>query len=90
MVTPKALGEFVGTVKDVRRDALRVTGTAAFANGDGLCFLKDRTETAAEELLEGFRVNRVEGNWLYPSTCRMTSGAACRSTVTTTWRSRRR
>ena len=66
MVTPKALGEFVGTVKDVRRDALRVTGTAAFANGDGLCFLKDRTETAAEELLEGFRVNRVEGNWLYP------------------------
>ena len=66
MVTPKALGEFVGTVKDVRRDALRVTGTAAFANGDGLCFIKDRTETAEGELLEGFRVNRVEGNWLYP------------------------
>ncbi len=66
MVTPKALGEFVGTVKDVRRDALRVTGTAAFANGDGLCFIKDRTATAEDELLEGFRVNRVEGNWLYP------------------------
>ena len=66
MVTPKALGEFVGTVKDVRRDALRVTGTAAFANGDGLCFIKDRTATAEGELLEGFRVNRVEGNWLYP------------------------
>ncbi len=66
MVTPKALGEFVGTVKDVRRDALRVTGTAAFANGDGLCFIKDKTETAEGELLEGFRVNRVEGNWLYP------------------------
>lgn len=66
MVTPKALGEFVGTVKDVRRDALRVTGTAAFANGDGLCFIKDKTEGAEGELLEGFRVNRVEGNWLYP------------------------
>lgn len=66
MVTPKALGEFVGTVKDVRRDALRVTGTASFANGDGLCFIKDRTATAEDELLEGFRVNRVEGNWLYP------------------------
>lgn len=66
MVTPKALGEFVGTVKDVRRDVLRVTGTAAFANGDGLCFIKDRTATAEDELLEGFRVNRVEGNWLYP------------------------
>ncbi len=66
MVTPKALGEFVGTVKDIRRDTLRVTGTAAFANGDGLCFIKDRTESAEGELLEGFRVNRVEGNWLYP------------------------
>lgn len=66
MVTPKALGEFVGTVKDVRRDALRVTGTAAFANGDGLCFIKDKTVAAGDELLEGFRVNRVEGNWLYP------------------------
>ena len=66
MVTPKALGEFVGTVKDVRRDALHVTGTAAFANGDGLCFIKDKTEGAEGELLEGFRVNRVEGNWLYP------------------------
>lgn len=58
--TPKAIGEYVGTVKEVRRDSFTVAGTAAFANGDGLCFLN------AERELEGFRVNRAEGNRLYP------------------------
>ena len=58
--TPKALGEYVGKVKDLRRDSLVVAGTASFANGDGLCFINDEKE------LEGFRVNRVEGNRLYP------------------------
>ena len=58
--TPKAMGEFVGTVKELRRDSFNVAGTARFANGDGLCFLdKDRQ-------LQGFRVNRVEGNRLFP------------------------
>ena len=58
--TPKAIGKYVGTVKEVRRDSFTVAGTAAFANGDGLCFLN------AERELEGFRVNRAEGNRLYP------------------------
>ena len=69
MVTPKALGEFVGTVKDLRGDSFRVSGTAVFANGDGLCFVKDNAydgNTQQGELLEGFRVNRVEGNRLFP------------------------
>ncbi len=68
MVTPKALGEFVGTVKDLRGDSFRVSGTAVFANGDGLCFVKDQADGGASrgELLEGFRVNRVEGNRLFP------------------------
>ena len=58
--TPKAIGEYVGTVKEVRRDSFNVAGTASFANGDGLCFLnKDRE-------LEGFRINRAEGNRLFP------------------------
>ena len=58
--TPKAMGEFVGTVKELRGPSFNVAGTASFANGDGLCFLnRDRQ-------LEGFRVNRVEGNRLYP------------------------
>jgi len=58
--TPKAIGEFVGTVKEMRRDSFNVAGTATFANGDGLCFINDRRE------LEGFRVNRCEGNRLFP------------------------
>lgn len=69
MVTPKALGEFVGTVKDLRGDSFRVSGMATFANGDGLCFVRDQADGGSAqqgELLEGFRVNRVEGNRLFP------------------------
>ena len=58
--TPKAMGEYVGKVKELRRDSFNVAGTASFANGDGLCFINDEHE------LEGFRVNRAEGNRLYP------------------------
>lgn len=58
--TPKAMGEFVGTVKELRGPSFTVAGTARFANGDGLCFVNDQKE------LEGFRVNRVEGNRLFP------------------------
>ncbi len=57
--TPKAMGEYVGKVKEIRRDTLTVAGMAAFANGDGLCFL------TAQRELQGFRVNRVEGNRLF-------------------------
>lgn len=42
--TPKALGEFVGTVKEIRRDSFNVAGTSSFANGDGLCFLGNEQE----------------------------------------------
>lgn len=59
--TPKALGEYVGKVKEVKRQYLTVSGVASFANGDGLCFIN------ADRQLEGFRVNRAEGNHLYPS-----------------------
>ena len=58
--TPKAMGEFVGTVKELHGTSFNVAGTARFANGDGLCFVNDRKE------LEGFRVNRVEGNRIFP------------------------
>ena len=58
--TPKALGEYVGRVKELRRDSFNVAGTATFANGDGLCFFN------ADNELEGFRVNRAEGNRLFP------------------------
>lgn len=70
--TPKALGEYVGKVKELRRDSFNVAGTASFANGDGLCFFNDDNE------LEGFRVNRAEGNRLYPQQmpARLRSGVA--------------
>ena len=58
--TPKAIGEFVGTVKELRHNSFNVAGVASFANGDGLCFLD------ADRQLQGFRVNRVEGNRLFP------------------------
>ena len=58
--TPKAMGEYVGKVKEIRRDSFNVAGTAAFANGDGLCFF-DQDKT-----LKGFRVNRAVGNRIFP------------------------
>ncbi len=58
--TPKALGEYVGKVKEIRRDSFNVSTTASFANGDGLCYLTQDRE------LEGFRVNRAVGNRLFP------------------------
>lgn len=57
--TPKAVGERVGRVKEIRGNMFTVAGTAAFANGDGLCFFAGRE-------LCGFRVNRAEGNKIYP------------------------
>ena len=58
--TPKSLGEEMGFVKDVRGNYLTVAGVKSFNNGDGLCFLDDKGK------LQGFRVNRVDGNRLYP------------------------
>lgn len=60
--TPKAMGEYVGYVKEIKGKSFNVAGTAVFANGDGLCFVNK------EHKLEGFRVNRVENNRLYPLT----------------------
>ena len=78
--TPKALGEYVGRVKEIRRDSFNVAGTATFANGDGLCFLEGgqvgenssgqvesgRNSINPSTVLQGFRVNRAVGNRLYP------------------------
>lgn len=59
--TPKSRGQMVGRVKEVRRGCVIVAGTTPFSNGDGLCFLDSYGK------LQGFRVNRVEGNHLYPA-----------------------
>ena len=57
--TPKAMGEEMGRVKEVRGNMITMAGIKPFNNGDGLCFL-DR-----EGHLQGFRVNRVEQNKLF-------------------------
>lgn len=58
--TPKAMGEPVGHIKEVGRGYIAVSSAKTFHNGDGLCYIDERG------LLQGFRVNRVEGVRLYP------------------------
>lgn len=58
--TPKSLGEEMGTVKEVRGNSFTVAGIKSFNNGDGLCYI-DKVGR-----LQGFRVNRVDGNRLFP------------------------
>ena len=68
--TPKAIGEYVGTVKEMRNDSFNVAGVASFSNGDGLCYLRSAKSSPSssntEPLFEGFRANRVVGNRIYP------------------------
>ena len=71
--TPKAVGEYVGTVKELRGDSFNVAGVASFANGDGLCFVTSSPPELGGARgglnkggLEGFRANRVQGNRIWP------------------------
>lgn len=58
--TPKSLGEEMGTVKEIRGTYLTVAGVKPFHNGDGVCYLDESGK------LQGFRINRVENNKLFP------------------------
>lgn len=58
--TPKSLGEPVGTVKEIKGNSFTVAGLKQLNNGDGLVFFNRKGE------LEGFRVNRVEANRVFP------------------------
>ena len=58
--TPKSLGEEMGTMKEARGNYLTVAGLKSFNNGDGGCYIDEQGR------LQGFRINRVEGNKLYP------------------------
>lgn len=57
--TPKSRGEYVGRVKFVSRNYFTVIG-GEFRNGDGACFV------GGDGKLHGFRINRVEGNRVFP------------------------
>lgn len=58
--TPKSLGEEMGYVKEIRGNYFTVAGVKSFNNGDGLCYIDGNGK------LQGFRVNRVDENRLYP------------------------
>lgn len=67
--TPKSLGEPVGNILDLNNNSFTIKGLKTIHNGDGLCFINDRKE------LQGFRVNRVEKNRVFPADMpRLSSG----------------
>ena len=59
--TPKSRGREAGQVKEVRNGCIIVSSTEAFSNGDGFCFFDK------DGHLQGFRINRADGNHLYPA-----------------------
>ena len=59
--TPKSMGERMGRVKFVSRNFFTFVGKE-FNNGDGACFI------ASNGKLCGFRINRVDGNRIFPQT----------------------
>lgn len=58
--TPKSLGEEMGTMKEARGNYITVAGVKSFNNGDGVCYIDEQGR------LQGFRINRVEANKLFP------------------------
>lgn len=59
--TPKSMGEPMGTLKEQHRNYISVAGVKSFHNGDGVCYIDEHGK------LQGFRVNKVEGNKLFPA-----------------------
>ena len=59
--TPKSIGEYIGKVEEVREYCFVFSGKETLNNGDGLCLVD------AQDDFIGFRVNRAEGNVVYPS-----------------------
>lgn len=63
--TPKWAGQHIGTVKstyDNHRRSFKASLTQDLANGDGLGYYDEKG------IYRGFRLNRVEGNVLFPAT----------------------
>ncbi|MDR0348532.1 MAG: U32 family peptidase [Tannerella sp.] len=58
--SPKSIGEPVGRVKEVKGNSFTLTGLRPVHHGDGLVFINGKGT------LEGFRVNRVEANRIFP------------------------
>lgn len=58
--SPKSKGKFIGPVTKIDKGSFVVETNEVIANGDGLCFFSRQGE------LVGIRVNRADGNHLYP------------------------
>lgn len=58
--TPKAMGQYIGTLRQDMRGNLLYDGSETLANGDGLCFIN------SEGNLEGFFVNGFDGRRIIP------------------------
>lgn len=56
----KSIGEYLGKVKDVYTNHFTISTTKKINNGDGVCVLDEHNN------IFGFRINRAEGNALYP------------------------
>ncbi|MEN8139425.1 MAG: U32 family peptidase, partial [Bacteroidota bacterium] len=59
--TPKSVGKYIGEVIRQDRESILIINQEKLNNGDGLCFFDDKNK------LQGFRVNRAEGNRIFPA-----------------------
>jgi len=59
--SPAFVGEPVGEVGEIGSGWFTVVADQAIHNGDGVCFYDARGEVL------GLRINRAEGNWLFPA-----------------------
>lgn len=59
-LSPKSIGEYLGTVKSIGKRNIIINTKKEINNGDGLCY-------TSENGLDGFRVNSVEGNTVFPA-----------------------
>jgi putative protease len=57
--TPKSIGEYIGTIKQVNKNSIQITTEKELHNGDGLCFIDKSGE------FNGFRANKAEGNTVF-------------------------
>ncbi len=63
--SPKSLGEKIGHVTQVKDNYFEIEKNAPkLNNGDGICFLSKNKE------LLGLRINRVENNHVFPTSCK--------------------
>ncbi len=60
--TQKSLGEPMGMVKEIQRNSFTLDSGKKVSAGDGFCFF------SSEKKLDGFQVNRVEGDRIFPNT----------------------